>query len=92
MIGRDEEVNKMSDIMQMIELYNRYGSIRKVAKELNISRNTVKKYIKRSQSVNQGIDKEIIPKDRQIQRKCSAVTSEVKEEIHRILEENHVSR
>jgi len=89
MIGRDDEVNKMSDIMQMVELYNRYGSIRKVAKELNISRNTVKKYIKRSQSVNQGIEKEIIPKDRQIQRKCSAVTSEVKEEIHRILEENH---
>ena len=68
MIGRDDEVNKMSDIMQMVELYNRYGSIRKVAKELNISRNTVKKYIKRSQSVNQGIEKEIIPKDRQIQR------------------------
>jgi len=42
MIGRDEEVNKMSDIMQMIELYERYGSINNVAKELNISRNTIK--------------------------------------------------
>jgi orotate phosphoribosyltransferase-like protein len=63
MIGRDKEVNQMSNIMQMIERYNRYGLIRKVAKELNISRNTVKEYIKRSQSVNQGIEKEIIPED-----------------------------
>ena len=44
----------------MIEWYNRYGSIRNVAKELNISRNTVKKDIKHSQSINQGIEKEII--------------------------------
>jgi len=79
----------MSDIKQIIELYKLYGSIRKVAKELNISRNTVKKYVERVQSVNKGIEKEIIPEDRQIRRKCTVVTLEIKEKIHSILEENH---
>jgi len=72
-----------------MELYKLYGSIRKVAKELNISRNTVKKYVERVQSVRKGIGEEIIPEDRQIRRQCSVVTSEIKEKIHRILEENH---
>lgn len=78
----------MSDIRRIIELYELYGSIRKVAKELNISRNTVKKYVERVHSVRKGIEEEIIPEDRQIRRQCSVVTLEVKEKIHRILEEN----
>jgi hypothetical protein len=79
----------MSDIKQIMELYKLYGSIRRVAKELNISRNTVKKYVERVQSVRKGIEEEIIPEDRQIRRQCSVVTSEIKEKIHHILEENH---
>jgi len=30
----------MSDVQRIVELYNLYGSKRRVAKELNISRNT----------------------------------------------------
>jgi len=82
-------VNKMSDIKQIMELYKLYGSIRRVAKELHISQNTVKKYVERVQSVRKGIEEEIIPEDRQIRRQCSVVTSEIKEKIHHILEENH---
>ncbi|MDO8871496.1 MAG: hypothetical protein Q7V05_02035 [Methanoregula sp.] len=56
----------MNDIKQIIELYKLYGPIRKVAKELNILRNTEKKYVERVQSVRKGIDEENISEDRQI--------------------------
>lgn len=69
-------------------MYELYGSIRRVSKELKVSRNTVKKYVERVQSVKQGIEEEILPSNRQIRRPCSVVTPEIKEEIHRILEEN----
>lgn len=41
-IGREDMVNKMNNSKQIIELCGIYGSVRKVAKELNISRNTKK--------------------------------------------------
>ena len=78
----------MSDIKRIVELYNLYGSKRRVAKELNISRNTVSRYLQRVQDVKDGVEESILPRNRQIQRPCTALTPEVKEQIHRILEAN----
>ena len=64
------------------------GSIRKVSEELRMSRNTVKKYLDRVQKVQQGIEGEIVPTNRQILRDCTVVTPEIRGEIYRILEEN----
>lgn len=78
----------MSDVQRIVELYNLYGSKRRVAKELNISRNTVSRYLQRVQDVKDGVEETILPRDRQIQRPCTALTPEVKERIHTILEAN----
>ena len=78
----------MSDIQRIVELYNLYGSVRRVAKELKISRNTVSKYLQRVQGVKDGVEETILPQDRQIQRSCTVLIPEVKEQIHSILEKN----
>jgi len=42
-------------------LYELYGSYRKVARELSISRNTAKKYVLRVKDVQEGTADEILP-------------------------------
>lgn len=78
----------MSDIQRIVELYNLYGSKRRVAKELGMSRNTVARYLQRVQDVKDGVEDEILPKNRQIQRPCTIMTPEIRGCIHSILEEN----
>ena len=78
----------MSDIRRIVELHNLYGSKRRVAKELNISRNTVARYLQRVQDVKEGIEETILPNDRQIQRPCTALTPDVRDRIHAILQAN----
>ncbi|KUK68666.1 MAG: Uncharacterized protein XE11_1774, partial [Methanomicrobiales archaeon 53_19] len=51
----------MSDIQRIVELYNLYGSKRRVAKELGMSRNTVARYLQRVQDVKDGVEDEILP-------------------------------
>jgi hypothetical protein len=53
-----------------------------------MSRNTVKKHLERVQNVKQGIETEILPHHRQIRRPCTVLTPEIKEKIHRLLEDN----
>lgn len=81
-------MKRMSDIKQIIDLYELHKSYKRVAREINISRNTVKKYVNRVELVKQGLEEGILPSNRQIRRPCSVVTPEIREEIHRILEEN----
>ncbi|MFA5214009.1 MAG: IS21 family transposase [Methanoregula sp.] len=78
----------MSEIKRIVELYKVQGSIREVSKQLGMSRNTVKKYLNRVQKVQNGIEEEILPTNRQIQRQSTVVTLEIRREIHRILDEN----
>lgn len=81
-------MKRMGEIKRIVELYKVHGSIRQVSKELKISRNTVKKYLDRVEKVRLGIEEEIIPTKREIERQCTVVTPEIRGEIHRILEEN----
>lgn len=78
----------MSEIKRILELYETYGSMRKVSAELGLSRNTVKKYIERVNQVKQGSREEILPHKREIHRPCNVLTSETRDKIHQILEEN----
>ena len=45
----------MADIQQMATLYRLYGSYSQVARELHISRNTVKKYLRQLDEVREGL-------------------------------------
>ena len=78
----------MSDIQQIIASYNRCGSYLQVARDLQISRNTVKKYLRLADEVSRGIRKEIIPKDRDIFQPRRSITDEIISFIHAQLEEN----
>ncbi len=78
----------MSDIRSIVEPHKLYGSKRGVARGLNISRNTVARYLQRVQGVKDGIEETALSKDRQIQRPCTAFTSEVRNQIHSILQAN----
>jgi transposase len=78
----------MTDIQQIVASYSRCGSLSQVARELHISRNTVKRYLRRVEEVRCGIQDEILPKDRKIQQPRRSVTDELLFFIHSLLEEN----
>jgi len=44
----------MADIRRIVDLYELYGSYKRVARELSISRNTAKKYVLRVKDVQEG--------------------------------------
>jgi transposase len=78
----------MADIQQIVASYNRCGSYSQVARELHISRNTVKKYLRRVEEVRSGIRNEILPADRTIKQPRRSVSDEIISYIHSLLEEN----
>jgi len=78
----------MADIRKIVELYELYGSYKRVGRELNISHNTVRKYIQRVTDVKSGTLPEILPKDRIIKQPLRVVNDEIWEKIHQHLESN----
>ncbi|MGB7571088.1 MAG: hypothetical protein WBL87_04970, partial [Methanothrix sp.] len=53
-------VKSMAEISRIVDLYDLYKSYRRVARELKISRNTVKKYVLRVKDVQEGLTNEIL--------------------------------
>ena len=78
----------MADIRRIVDLYELYGSYRKVARELSISRNTAKKYVLRVKDVQEGTADEILPKDRRITQPPRVLTESVRQKIRQYLESN----
>ena len=76
----------MADIRRIVDLYELYGSYKKVARELSISRNTVKKYVHQVKDVQDGLAEEILPKDRKIIQPSRVLTETVRQKIHQYLE------
>lgn len=82
------EVKTMADIRKIVELYEIYHSYKRVGRELNISHNTVRKYILRIQGVKSGTLTEILPQDRVIRQPLRVITDEIRKKIHEYLELN----
>ena len=78
----------MADIRRIVDLYELRKSHRKVARELNISKNTVKKYVHQVKDVQEGKADEILPKDRKIFQPSRVLTDPVRQKIHQYLESN----
>jgi transposase len=78
----------MADVRRIVDLYELRKSCKKVARELNISRNTVKKYLHQVKDVQNGLAEEIIPKDRKIAHPSRVLTDLVRQKIHQYLESN----
>ena len=78
----------MADIRRIVDLYELYGSYKKVARELSISLNTAKKYLRRVNDVQEGSVEEILPKDRKIIQPSRVLTEIVRQKIHQYLESN----
>ena len=78
----------MADIRRIADLHELRGSYKKVARELSISKNTVKKYIHRIEDVKNGVSEEILPKDRKITQPPRVLTDTVRKKIHQYLESN----
>lgn len=76
----------MPDIKRIQELYELYGSYKRVARELHISKNTVKKYLHRIDDLREGAVDEILPKQRTISRTRTVLTDALLEKIHQYLE------
>ena len=72
----------MADIRRILELHELYGTFNRVARELGISHNTVKKYVLRVKSVQEGSASEILPKDRKIIQPPRVLTEDVRKKIH----------
>lgn len=81
-------VKQMTDIQRIITLYGLYGSYSRVAREMNVSRNTVRKYLRRKAEVQNGIRTEILPEHRTIKQPRRVVTNGVISIIHSLLVEN----
>jgi transposase len=81
-------VKTMAEIRRIVDLYDLYGSYRRVSRELGISRNTVRKYVHRVKEVQNGMADEILPKDRKILQRPRVLTDAVRQKIHAHLESN----
>ena len=78
----------MADIRRIVDLYDLYKSYRRVARELKISRNTVKKYVLKVKDVQGGLADEILPKNREIIQQSRVLTEPIRQKIHEHLESN----
>lgn len=78
----------MADVRRIVDLYELHGSYKRVARELNISRNTVKKYLHQVKEVQDGLSEEILPKNRKIIQPSRVLTDLVRQKIHQYLESN----
>jgi len=81
-------VKTMADIRRIIDLYDLHKSYRRVARELKISKNTVKKYVLKVKDVQGGLADEILPKNREITQPSRVLTEPVRQNIHEHLESN----
>jgi len=79
-------VKQMPEIKQIVNLYELHGSYKRTARELNISRNTVKKYVHQVDDVRDGKTEEIVQKNRTKSRPCPVLTETIREKIHQYLE------
>ena len=75
----------MYDVKEIQRLYEEYGSMRKVAREMKISRNTVSKYLKRLKEFRSGKKSKVIYKERANYKKIPQTTIK---RIHELLNEN----
>jgi transposase len=78
----------MADIRRILDLYELYGTYNRVARELGISHNTVKKYVFLVKAVQDGTATTILPKDRKIIQPPRVLTETVLQKIHSYLESN----
>jgi len=78
----------MADVRRIVDLYELHDSYKGVARELGISRNTVKKYIHRVKEVQEGTADEILPKDRKITQAPRVLTESVRQKIRQYLDSN----
>lgn len=75
----------MYDVEEIQRLYEKYGSMRRVAREMKISRNTVSKYLKRVKEFRKGKKPELIYKESASYTRIPQATVE---RIYSLLEEN----
>jgi len=78
----------MADISRINDLYELRKSYKKVARELNISRNTARKYVHQVKDVQDGLAHDILPKERKIVQPSRVLTEPVRQKIHQHLESN----
>ena len=78
----------MVDIRRIVDLYDLYKSYRRVARELKISRSTVKKYVLKVKDVQVGLADEILPKNREIIQPSRVLSEPIRLKIHEHLESN----
>jgi len=81
-------VKTMADVRRIVDLYELHDSYKGVARELNISKNTVKKYLHRVDDEKNGSVEEILPKNRKIIQPSRVLTETVLQKIHQHLESN----
>jgi len=80
----------MTDVQRIQSLYELSGSYRQVAREMHISRNTVRKYLRQIDEVREGTRSEILPSIREINQPRHIVTDEIISLIHSLLESNQI--
>ncbi|MBR1369982.1 hypothetical protein RJ53_11030, partial [Methanocalculus chunghsingensis] len=78
----------MTTVKTILDSYERTGSYRKTAREVGVAHNTVRRYVLRAQAAREGTIDAIVPESREIIQPCRVVTDEIREKIHRILENN----
>ena len=78
----------MAEIKRITELYDLHKSHKRVARDLGISKNTVKRHINRVNDVREGRAETINPKSRQVKQPARVLTQEICKLIHTYLESN----
>ena len=68
---------------RIADLYDLHDSCRKAARELNVSRSTVRKYLNQVEAVRNGPNDEVLPEERRIAQPSRGLTGPVRQMVHR---------
>jgi transposase len=82
----------MVEIKDIIRCYEKYGSIKKTAHRLDVSINTVRRYVRQMDSMDNGSPPDFLTAERKVVQPPRVLTNEVKEKIHEYLESSEYNR
>ncbi|HIJ05882.1 hypothetical protein [Methanocalculus sp.] len=82
----------MVEIKEILNCYETYGSIKKTAQRLDVSINTVRRYLRQMKQMENGDLPDFLTADQVVIQPSRVLTDEVKEKIHEYLESSEYNR
>lgn len=87
-----QRVKEMVEIKEILDCYEKYGSIKKTAQRLDVSINTVRRYLRQMKQMENGELPDFLTANPVVIQPSRVLTDEVKKKIHGYLESSECNR